>query len=170
MGGAEKMINKDEKRVSQSSGKQLQRHGRASSWQKVCPERLHDLNTDQTSFTACFISASWETVPSCLFAMATRVSFQRCHAALSSGRLIHSPPTTNRPLPPVPHTRLQAPCEKGTVSPSLSHRPTPLLLLPFLFKPHILSNSLGLQHTLIMCKIIIYWTCFLLETFCMSVG
>lgn len=63
-----------------------------NGWQNVSAGQEHDLNTNQTSFTAGFIWASWETVLSGLFAMVTRDSFQRCHAALSSRRLIHSPP------------------------------------------------------------------------------
>lgn len=60
--------------------------------QSVSAEEEHDLNTNQTSFTAGFIRGPWETVPSRFFAMVTGDSFQRCHAALSSHQLIHSPP------------------------------------------------------------------------------
>lgn len=70
----------------------------------------HRLNTNQTSFTAGFIWGSWETVPSCLLAMVTRDSFQRCHAALSSQRLIHSPPPSGSlRFCPFPVQTLQSP-------------------------------------------------------------
>lgn len=74
------------------------RVGAASAqFSNVSAKREHDLNTNQTSFTAGFMCGPWETVPSRSFAMVTRDSFQRCHATLSSQQLIHSPSPSGSP-------------------------------------------------------------------------
>lgn len=92
-------------------------------WQEHC------LNTNQTSFTAGFIGGSWETVPSRLLAMVTRDSFQGCHAALSSQRLIHSPPPSGSlRFCPFPVQTLQSPSRPASWKENIPYLSSALIM------------------------------------------
>lgn len=89
----------------------------------------HRLNTNQTSFTAGFSWGSWETVPSRFFAMVTRDSFQRCHAALSSQQLIHSPPPSGSlRFCPFPVQTLQSPSRPASCKENISYLSSALIM------------------------------------------
>lgn len=115
----------------------------------------HRLNTNQTSFTAGFSWGSWETVPSCFFAMVTRDSFQRCHAALSSQQLIHSPPPSGSlRFCPFPVQTLQSPSRPASCKENI----------PYLSSALIMRRRCGFQTHVHVCRTL-SWMCALLGSF-----
>lgn len=112
----------------------VQGHHQSSHSPAACLE--HRLNTNQTSFTAGFIWGSWETVPACLLAMVTRDSFQRCHGALSSQQLIHSPPPSGSlRFCPFPVQTLQSPSRAASWKENI----------PYLSSARIMRHCSGFQ-------------------------